>query len=283
MPQGDLFIDLRDARIALVGAGSMGQAILAGLIGATSGSAVELSARNFYVVNPSASKRELVEGLYGIRTCQSAAELPACDIVIVAVRPSVVPEVLDQIAQHEWAGSALYISVAAGVTTSSIEAALPEGTRVVRAMPNIPLRISLGATGLCAGAHAIRQDLDLAVDLFASMGQAVAVEEAQIDTVTAISGSGPAYVAALVAALAQAGEEAGLDHDTAEALARATAEGTGAYMRAYHLGAQETVDEICVPGGTTEAAMAAMEAAGYSDSLKKGVRAAIARARELGA
>ena len=282
MPQQAPFV-LADSRMAIIGAGHLGQAILGGLIGSTSGVATELSAGNFCVVNPGQAKRDLMAGLYGVSTVSSASQLGPSDIVIVAVRPNVVPQVLDELAQHSWAGDALVVSVAAGVTTEAIEKRLPQGTRVVRAMPNMPLGISMGATGLCAGSCAAPEDLELARQLFASMGEAVAVEEPHMDIVTAISGSGPAYVAAMVAALAEAGEQAGLDRATSEQLALATVEGTGAYMRVHELGAQETCDKICVPGGTTEAAISAMEEAGFSESLKKGVQAAIARAQELGA
>ena len=276
-------IDLHDASIALVGAGHLGQAMLAGWLGATSGIATQLSARNFQVVNPSQGKRELIQNMYGVSCVDHVSKLEPCDIVVMAVKPQVLPQVLAEMGGFAWMVDALVVSVAAGVTTATIQQPLPATTRVVRAMPNVPLRVSLGATGVCAGQNVADGDVETVRQLFASIGEAVTVREDQMDAVTAVSGSGPAYIAALVDAMAQAGVQAGLDEEAAQTLALATAEGTAVYMRSCGLSARETCDQICVAGGTTEAALKAMEAAGFTQAMHEGVQAAVARSKELGA
>lgn len=267
--------------IVIVGGGKMGEAILAGLLDMFANTEEAATGNTLAVVNPGAQRRAYLANTYAVATFASVAEVSSASLAILAVKPQVMPSVLEELAQCAWASNALFISIAAGITTTALEAALPVGAHVVRAMPNTPLLVGHGATALCSGTCASASDINLATDLFGAMGQAVVVEEGHMDAVTAISGSGPAYVAALAEAMAAAGTEAGLDLQLAETLAVATIEGTGALLRETGQGAAQVREAVCSPGGTTLAALQAMEEAGYSQSIGAGVQAAIKRSKEL--
>lgn len=194
------------ARIAVIGGGKMGEAILSGWIGASKGAAACWNADNFIVVNPGLERREYLTSTYAVECIADASQLEGADLLLLAVKPQVMMDVLQVIRQAPFAAGALCVSIAAGLPTSRLESALPAGTHVVRAMPNTPLLIGAGATTLCAGAQAEDEDEKLVCDLFGSIGQAFIVQECDMDATGAINGCGPAYAAALVEALADAGE-----------------------------------------------------------------------------
>ena len=189
--------------VALVGGGKMGEAIMAGWLQATEGPAAELSPASFQVANPGAERQQYLRDTYGVACVDDASCLSAAQIVVLAVKPQVLPEVLPVVAQLPFLADSLVVSIAAGYTTSRIESFLPEGTHVVRVMPNTPLMVGSGASCLCAGSCATSEELHLAEKLFCSLGKAWVVEESALDAVCAVSGSGPAYVAALIEAMAE--------------------------------------------------------------------------------
>lgn len=277
------FAEGSSIRIAIIGGGKMGEAMLAGWLRAEAGIASSWSAADFTVVNPGSEKRERLSRTYGVRCVADAAALEAADLIVLAVKPQVMFDVLHEIESLPFVSGALCISVAAGIGTRRLEQALPAGTHVVRAMPNTPLLIGAGATTLCKGSNADEGDIETARALFASIGEAFVVDEALMDATGAINGSGPAYVAALVEALAHAGAAAGLDLDLAEHLAAVTVVGTGRMMVERGQSAAQTRLDVCSPKGTTLAALDAMEGAGFSHSVEQGVEAAIRRSKELGA
>lgn len=272
-----------ETRIAIIGGGKMGEAILSGWISASEGAAGTWSARNFVVVDPGAERRAWLRATYGVDCVEDAAALEAADLILLSVKPQVMIGVLESVAKLPFASCALFVSIAAGLTTSRLEDALPAGIHLVRVMPNIPLLIGAGATTLCAGSHATEDEVALVRDLFGCIGQAFVVEESQMDVTCAINGSGPAYVAALVEALAQAGARNGLSRDLAEKLAAQTVVGTGRLMAEQGRSAEQTRIDVSSPGGTTLAALKAMEEHGFTASLEAGVDAAIRRSKELGA
>lgn len=271
------------ARVAVIGGGKMGEAILGGWIKAQSGAAAPWSAACFTVVEPNDGRREYLQAEYGVRCVADAAEAGSADMFLLAVKPQVMPAVLPGIAALPGAGEALFVSIAAGLSTSKLESQLPEGAHLVRVMPNVALLVEKGATTLCAGSCAAREELSFVRDLFGCIGDAFIVDEDQMDITCAINGSGPAYAAAMVEALASAAAQAGLDAGLAERLAAQTVFGAGALMAERGQTAEETRIAVSSPGGTTLAALAAMEEGGFSESLAAGVRAAIARSKELGA
>lgn len=272
-----------DARIAVVGGGKMGEAIMGGWIAAASGAAAAWDASCFTVVNPGQARRNYLAESYGVACVEDASMLSGADIVLLAVKPQVMPSVLAQLSTLRFTGEALCISIAAGLSTSKLEAQLPAGTHVVRTMPNTPLLVGKGATTLCPGSAATQAETGFVRDLFACIGDAFVVEESQMDITCAINGSGPAYVAALVEAVAAAGARAGLDAALAERLAAQTAYGTASLMVERGQSAERTRLDVCSPGGTTLAALDAMREAGFSEALAAGVEAAIRRSKELGA
>lgn len=272
-------------RFVVIGGGKMGEAIIGGLIGATEGAAATLEAADFTVANPGESRRAYLSERLGVACVPDGRDATGADVVILAVKPQVMMGVLADISGVDaYAGGAegpLFISIAAGLTTASLEAALPEGSRLVRVMPNTPLLVSQGATAVTRGACATDEDLEYTRDLFACMGLACIVDESLMDAVGAVSGSGPAYVAALIEALRDGGVAEGLDAELAEKLALQTVLGTARLMVETGRSAEETRVAVCSPGGTTLAALAAMEKGGFSDSLKAGVTAAVVRSKEL--
>lgn len=274
-------------RIAIIGGGKMGEAILGGWIASGEGAAAALDASSFAVANPGLARREYLHERYGVACVAEACELQRADMVILAVKPQVMMGVLEGMAQHSaYAGGSrgpLFVSIAAGLSTARLEEALPAGSRLVRTMPNTPLLVGEGATGVCAGANATGEDVELVRGLFACLGAAVVVDERDMDAVGAVSGSGPAYVAAMVEALRDAGVAQGLETPLAERLALQTVLGTAKLICQTGQAPEEVRRAVCSPGGTTLAALAAMDEAGFAKVFAVGVDAAVRRSKELGA
>lgn len=274
---------LTQGRACFVGCGKMGEAMLAGWMASEDASASALRERGFCVVAPREERAALLASRYGVSTFASAAEVPSdVSFVILAVKPQMMDEVLPLLAASPAFvdEQPLVLSIAAGTPCARIEAALPEGARVVRAMPNMPLLVQEGATVVARGTCASSADAAFVNGLFCALGASEVVEEGQIDAVGALSGGGPAYFAYLAECLAQAGAEAGLSSAMAEALARQTLAGTGAYLAQGSASLADLRVSVCSPGGTTLAALAAMDGA-ILEAAASGVRAAISRAKEL--
>lgn len=264
-------------RIAVIGAGNMGQAIIAGLLGIDG---IEPSA--IRVANPSLEKRQHVAQTYGVAAFEDNVAVLPVDTVFIAVKPAKVPEVASQLAQCGL-GDALVVSVAAGVSTAKLAGILGASARVVRVMPNTPLTVGAGMSGISGGAGASLEDVELVRSVFASMGGAVVVEEDKQDIVTAISGSGPAYFELFVQSMAKAGESLGLAYDDALELALKTMLGTAKMIDETHQDLDEAIKAVSSPGGTTVAALDAMRAGNIETTIAAGVAAAAKRSKELGA
>jgi len=203
------------------------------------------------------------------------------DVIVLAVKPQQMEDVLSDVGpaleeRH------LIISIAAGITTGFVEKFVRNGVRVVRAMPNTPMLAGAGAVGLCKGKWATDADLDLAGNIFESSAVAVAVDEKDMDAVTALSGSGPAYFFYLAEAMIRAGTELGLSDEHAAALARQTALGAGKMLAESDESPEELRRRVTSPGGTTQAAIECMQQAHVADSVVEAVKAAARRSKELG-
>ncbi len=274
-------------RIALIGGGKMGEAIMGGLIAADCAPANDLNAQSFVVANPGKERRDHLTQQYGVRCVVDARDIEGADVVVLAVKPQVMMGVLEGIAGlPAYGGGAegpLFVSIAAGLATGRLERALPDGARLVRTMPNTPLLVGEGATAVTGGTNATEADVELVRSLFACLGRAFVIEEGAMDAAGAVSGSGPAYAAALIEALRDAGARQGLDPHLAEELAFQTLYGTALLMERTGQDAEATRRAVCSPGGSTLAALAAMEEAGFAESLDAGVEAAVRRSKELGA
>lgn len=278
-------------RFLIVGGGKMGEAILAGWLSASAGPAAAVRVSSVQVVDPGADRREYLNRTHGVACVADVRDVSTRpDVVVLAVKPQAMGMVLESIATLDaFAGESgesgesgpLFVSIAAGLTTASLEAQLPVGAPLVRVMPNMPLAIGAGASGVCGGARASERQVRLVADLFGSLGKAVVVDESVMDVVCAVSGSGPAYVIAMVEALRDAGAAQGLDADLAETLALQTVLGTARLVEETSASLAATRESICSPGGTTLAALEAMNANGFSQVFKAGVDAAVQRSKEL--
>ncbi len=265
------------SRIAFVGAGNMAGALIRGLVASGAYPASAITASD---VRPEALAA--LRAAHGIATTANNRDaVREADVVVLAVKPQVIHDALDDLAAALHA-DALVLSIAAGVPTATIESRLAPNARVVRAMPNTPALVGAGATALCPGAHATHADLDIAEALFRAVGIVVRVEEAQMDAVTALSGSGPAYVFMMIEALVDAGVKVGLGRDIAATLAAETVFGAAKLLRDTGEAPEALRAKVTSPGGTTAAGLAALEERGFHDALFAAVERATARGRELG-
>ena len=275
--EGEMAVLGQDARIALVGCGKMGEAVLSGWLASEAAPAGTLSGESFIVVEPTEERRAHLAERYGVTAVADVSDLDGCDAVVLAVKPQVMPEVLGQLGSVD----GLVITIAAGIPTATYESVLGPAARVVRVMPNMPLQVGMGASVVAAGASATDADAQLVRALFAALGTAQIVPEDQIDAVCAISGGGPAYVAYMIEALRDAGVALGLDAGLAEGLALQTVGGTWRAMDASGTSPEAMRTSVCSPGGTTLAALAVMDDCGFKEMFAAAMRAAVDRAAEL--
>ncbi len=201
-------------------------------------------------------------------------------IVIMGVKPVGIQDLAAEIGPS-LKPDTVVISVAAAVSIAMMEAELPAGQPVIRSMPNTPSKVGRGVVALAAGSHANDDIISRAKDIFAASGTVVVVDEEQIDAVSAVSGSGPAYVFHLAEAMAAAGEKLGLDAETARVLARDTVAGAGALLSEPDADAEALRIAVTSPNGTTAAALDTFTAKGLPDVIEAGARAAAARAAEI--
>lgn len=267
------FKDIPERGLVLLGCGKMGSAMLAGWLKGG------LAPSSVYVIDPNPSDWVQSTGVH------LNADLPAAPaVVLIAVKPQMMGAALP-VLKAMGGGETLFVTVAAGTTISTYEQVLGASTPIVRAMPNTPAAIARGITAITGNAAASDANLDLAEALLAAVGQVVRLEgEHQMDAVTAVSGSGPAYVFHLIEALAAAGEAEGLPADLAMRLAKATVGGAGQLAEDSDEDPAQLRINVTSPGGTTAAALAVlMDAeAGFPALLTRAVKAAADRGRELG-
>ena len=268
---------MQDSRVAtnglvLLGCGKMGSAMLAGWL--ESG----LPAASVWVVEPNPSDWLAATGV------DLSGDLPdAPAVVLVAVKPQMMTQALPLL-KRMGNGNTLFISVAAGITLASFEQILGDQTPIVRAMPNTPAAISQGITAIVGNDAASAQNLAEADALLRAVGDVVHVScEAQIDAVTGVSGSGPAYVFHMIESLAQAGQAQGLDAETAMQLAKATVAGAGALAMRSEQTPEQLRINVTSPNGTTQAALEVLmdEQSGFPALMARAVKAAADRSREL--
>jgi pyrroline-5-carboxylate reductase len=264
-------------KIAVIGAGNMGEALVAGLLAAKAAAPGALHATDVV-----AERLDRVKARYGVcvGTDNRAAAWWA-EIVILAVEPQVLDHVLDDL-RGVLTGAQLILSVAAGYPLARIAAHLTPGARVIRCMPNTPSVVQAGVSALAWGAQVTADDERLARAVFESVGRVVVVEERLMDVVTGLSGSGPAYIFLIIEALADGGVKMGLPRDAALELAAQTV--FGAAQMALETGEHpgRLKDKVTSPGGTTVAGLHALERGRLRASLMDAVEAAARRSQELG-
>ncbi len=269
-----------DDRLLLVGCGKMGGALLRGWLERG------LDPGKVTVVEPGAEARNEV-GALGLAAVAGLDEVhdglqPA--FVVFAVKPQMMDAVLPDCRRFAAPGVA-FLSIAAGTTIATFESALGGESAVIRVMPNTPAAVGRGMSVLCANAGVSKSQKSIAGGLMAAVGEIAWIDdEAQMDAVTGVSGSGPAYVFLLIETMAEAGVEAGLPRDLATQLARVTVAGAGELARQSGEPADQLRRNVTSPGGTTAAALEVLMAdGGLPDLMKRAVAAAAKRGRELGA
>jgi pyrroline-5-carboxylate reductase len=233
----------------------------------------------------SGPRRERLEELaqaYGIQVMTDNRELArTCGLVVLSVKPQIVDKVLREIGD-QLNENTLVVSIAAGIDTATIEAAVAPGVRVVRAMPNTPALVGAGATAISAGKLASESDLATARALFDAVGITVVLDEGHLDAVTGLSGSGPAYIFLILEALADAGVKVGLSRRNAQRLAAQTVMGSAKLLLETDEHPGKLKDMVTSPGGTAIVGLHTLEEGGLRTTLINAVETATKRARELG-
>jgi pyrroline-5-carboxylate reductase len=261
-------------KITFIGAGNMAEAIVAGII-----KKGVMPAEDICVTDISELRLQHFLDKHGVQTSLSNADGVAdADAVVLSVKPQVFPEVWPDVAAA-LKPDALVISIMAGIPGAQITGNKP--IRVVRVMPNTPALVGEGASGIAAGAHATEEDLGVAKKLMEAVGKAVVVKENELDAVTALSGSGPAYVFYLIEGMLEAAGRMGLADDTARELALATVIGAAKLMQQTGEEAAGLRAKVTSKGGTTAAAIGILEERNVQGSIAAALLAAQARSREL--
>jgi pyrroline-5-carboxylate reductase len=267
-----------EQRIAILGAGRIGEALISGLLSSgwrAPGDLVASTRREERVA-------ELQERHGIVATLDNAIAVSGAALVVVAVKPQDIEVLLGEVGPAITAEQTV-LSVAAATPTATIERYLSSDVPVVRAMPNTPSTVHEGIAGICAGAHASDEHLTLAEETLAHLGAVVRVPERAMDAVTAVSGSGPAYFALLAEAMIEAGLLLGLSREISTQLVVQTMLGTAKQLRDEKMHPVELREMVTSPGGTTIAAIRELESAGVRAAFLNAIQAAMTRAKELAA
>ena len=267
-----------EGNLTFIGGGNMGRSLVGGLV------ARDVAPGRITVADPVAATRDGLVSDFGVHACADAAHaMRAADLVLLAVKPQIMREVCQSLAPA-FPANAVAVSIAAGITTAQLDAWLGGGRAVVRAMPNTPALLGAGATGLYANARTTTSQRLLAGSVLDAVGISVWLQdEAQMDVVTALSGSGPAYFFLLAEALQAAAVELGLPEAAARALAAQTCLGAGRMLVEADEDAASLRQRVTSPGGTTQAALASFARDEFEAIVARAVAAATRRGAELAA
>lgn len=263
--------------IGVIGGGAMGSAIINGLVAKGC-----VPKANLFLLETDPAKLAYFQDELQIQTVIAAQDLAGqCETIIVAVKPHIVPELARNLAPFVGAQHCL-ISIAAGVTLANLENWFP-ATRVIRVMPNTLLRVGQGVSVFCPGQFATTADQQLVTQLFGALGQAFPLPEYLFDAVTAVSGSGPAYVFYLIEAMIDAAVMLGIGRNEATRMVAGTFAGSAALMQQTAEHPAKLRNDVTSPGGTTAAALFELEKGAVAATLQQAVVAAARRSQELGA
>lgn len=258
--------------IGVIGAGSMGQALIAGWAG---------SGQPIIAVVRDRAKYQHLEGEYGISVTEDRAELATCAVVVLAIKPQVIREILPEFAPVI-SPQAVVISVAAGVTTEFIENALSSTDQIIRAMPNTPSIIGRGVTGISGSRACTEESLNIARELMSAVGVVIDIPETAQNELAAVSGSGPAYLFYLAEYLMQGARELGLEPDMAQLLVTETLAGSAELLRQSGKSPQALREQVTSPAGMTAASMAVLDSQAVGQAVIDALARGTERARELG-
>jgi pyrroline-5-carboxylate reductase len=266
-------------QLGIIGAGNMAEAIVRGVLGAKLWAPGQMIA-----ADPSDARREMFTDLLKVPTRQDALEFVGeCEAILLSVKPQQMAQVLSALGAR-LRPTTLVISIAAGISTGYIAEQLGASAkwRIIRAMPNTPMLVNQGMVALACGEHASSDDLDRAQTLFKAAATVIEVDESQMDAVTAVSGSGPAYVFYLVEQMIRAGEELGLTAEQSRTLSAQTILGAARMLTSSTDSPQTLRQKVTSPGGTTAAAIANMESHKWAQATIDAIKAAADRSKELG-
>lgn len=264
-------------RLGIIGCGKMGSALLAGVL--KSG---VCKPESVVVHDAVAAAQEAVSTSYGVASAASNSEvLAASDAVLLCIKPQTFPALLEEIRQ--WEGPPrLLISIAAGIRIAAIENGSGNRHRVIRVMPNTPAMVQRGASAFARGSTATAEDALLTGTLLESVGFVTEVTEPQLDAVTALSGSGPAYIFFLIESLVKGGQDVGLDETTALHLSAHTVAGAAELLLSTRETPAKLRENVTSPGGTTFAALESLRSDHFDDIVRRAMGAAHRRSLELG-
>ncbi len=261
--------------VAILGGGKIGEALLSGLLRG------EYRSADLVISEKYAGRAEYLAATFGVQVLDPAVAVRRAEVVVVAVKPQDIDALLAEISPAIGPGHVI-VSVAAGVTTAHLERHLPDGVAVVRCMPNTPALVDEAMTAVCGGAHARAEHLEIAEALLSAVGKVVRVPESQLDAVTALSGSGPAYFFFLVEAMIDAGILLGLPRTLAADLIVQTAIGSAVMLRDSGEHPVQLREAVTSPAGTTISAIRELEVHGVRAAILAAVEAAALRSAELG-
>lgn len=269
-------------KFGFIGGGQMGEAIIKGIINAGL-----CSTEDIYVMDILNSRLEyLKENLCIVNSSSDRSTgydylINNCDIIMLAIKPQSLKEVLESIKNCKWDERHMIISIVGGAKTSTIEKYL-EQVPVVRVIPNTPMLVNIGASGLALGKNAVQQHGEIALYIFKALGVAYLVPEALIDPITSISGCGPAYIYMLIEAMADGGVEMGLTREMAQTLAAQTVMGAAKMVLETGDHPGKLKDKVCSPGGSTIAGVRALEQGGFRGIVMNAIEAGKVRMEEVG-
>lgn len=267
---------------AILGAGSMGGAILQGLLSPEVTVEGGLRVTNRSEAKAGALRRGAVTSLATeTDPAANASAVTGAKLVLIGVKPYLVVDLLREIAPVLEAGT-IVVSLAAGITTAAMEAVLPEHVAVLRSMPNTPAVVGLAVTGLAAGSRSSDADLALARSLFSCVGDVVTIPEEKIDALSTISGSGPAYVFYLIEEMTRAAVDLGFTDHQAATMVQGTFRGASELLAREVIDPAELRRRVTSPGGTTEKAVEVLQRADLKAVFDDAAAAALARAKEIG-
>ncbi len=263
--------------VGFIGGGQMAEAMIKGLL-----SSQIIESHKIYVSEPIEERRNYLAKTYGVKIFEKNPVLVReADIIILAVKPQVLGEVLVEISPTIDIKKHLVISIAAGIPLAFLEKHLPKGTRVIRVMPNTPALVLASISAYTPGKNATKEDLSLAKEILSALGECLELPESFFDAVTGLSGSGPAFVAIFLEALVDGGVKVGLPRPIAEKLAMQTVLGTIKLMKETRRDPYQIKAMVTSPGGTTIAGVKALARGAFSAVVMDAIEAATKRSEEL--
>ncbi len=267
-------MDIKTAKIGCIGTGNMGGAIISGV-------SEFLPASNLFIYDKDLSKAKQVAGLYGTSRADNISDLAnICDIIIIAVKPNAVPEVLNQLKPA--CSTKTVVSIAAGITIACIESVLGRNQKIIRVMPNTPSLVREGMSVLAPNEASDEDTLNAVKEIFCKIGTAIVLPEQYMDAVTGVSGSGPAYVFTFIQAMADGAVKMGLPRKESLTLAAQTVLGAAKMVLKEDSNPIELRDGVTSPGGTTIEAVHILEDRGFAGAVMSAIEAATNKSKDMG-